>query len=263
MRSDLGRGSAVSRPSRDAGTLPPVRRFGVVLLAVVVAAPVLEGLLEVDTLLAADGGTPLVVCLGDSLTEGYQVEPEHAYPAIVESRLADRGWPDIEVVNAGISGSTTASAVSRLRWQLRRKPDVLVLALGANDGLRGIAPETTKINLAAAIDLAKTEGLIVLLAGMKLPPNYGTEHTEAFERIFVDLAADNGVALIPFLLDGVATDPELNLPDGIHPTARGYSIVADTVIEYLVPLLGLAEAGAADAPPAGSPRDDEPGSTGR
>jgi acyl-CoA thioesterase-1 len=182
----------------------------------------------------------LIVCLGDSLTEGYQVDPERAYPAVVQTRLQERGWPEIEVVNAGISGSTSASAIARLRWQLRRKPDVLILALGANDGLRGVAPQTTKINLSAAIDLAQSEDITVLLAGMMLPPNYGTDHTEAFERVFRELATDKRVALIPFLLADVAADPDLNQPDGIHPTAAGYSIVADTVIEHLVPLLPSA-----------------------
>jgi len=157
-------------------------------------------------------GDPLVVCLGDSLTEGYQVDPVRAYPAVVQSRLRERGWRNLEVVNAGISGSTIASAVSRLRWQLRRKPNVLILALGANDGLRGVAPETTKANLAEAIDLAQSEEITVLLAGMKLPPNYGNEHTQAFEQVFTQLAADKDVALIPFLLAGVATDPKLNQP---------------------------------------------------
>ena len=187
--------------------------------------------------LHAEGGKPLVVCLGDSLTEGYQVEPEHAYPSVVESRLKDRGWPHIEVINAGISGSTTASAISRLRWQMRRKPDVLLLALGANDGLRGITPETTKANLAAAIDLARSQSLPVLLAGMKLPLNHRPDYSAAFERIFVELSEEKNVAFIPFLLAGVAAHPDLNLPDGLHPTARGYSIVAETVIEYLVPVL--------------------------
>jgi acyl-CoA thioesterase-1 len=186
---------------------------------------------------SAHASGPLIVCLGDSLTEGYQVEPEFAYPFLIEDRLRDRGRPDIEVVNAGISGSTSASAVSRLRWQMQRNPDVVVLALGANDGLRGIAPETTKTNLGEAIDLAKEKGVRVLLAGMKLPPNYGSEHTEAFERLFGELAKEKQVALIPFLLDGVAAEPELNLPDGIPPNARGYSVVADTVIEHLEPLI--------------------------
>ena len=223
-----GHAAPTSRRSPDAVTVSRVSRTLSAIFATLVA------FLFAGSAYAAG---PLVVCLGDSLTEGYQVEPEFAYPFLVEDLLKGRGWAEIEVVNAGISGSTSASAVSRLRWQMQRKPDVVVLALGANDGLRGIAPATTKENLGEAIDLAKKEGIRVLLAGMKLPPNYGSEHTEAFERTFVELAKEKNVALIPFLLDGVAAEPELNLPDGIHPNARGYSIVANTVIEYLVPLV--------------------------
>jgi len=180
---------------------------------------------------------PKVVCLGDSLTEGLEVAPEKAYPTLVGERLRARGWPELEVVNAGISGSTSASAVSRLKWQLQAKPDVVVLALGANDGLRGIDPATMKANLAEAIDVALSENVVVLLAGMKLPPNYGGEYTQRFESVFSELAKEKNVALIPFLLDGVATRPEFNLGDGIHPNADGYSVVADTVITHLVPLL--------------------------
>jgi acyl-CoA thioesterase-1 len=180
---------------------------------------------------------PKVVFLGDSLTEGYEVAPEKAFPALVGDRLRARGWPDIEVVNAGVSGSTSASAVSRMRWQLRGKPDLVVLALGANDGLRGIDTQTTKRNLAEAIDVARSENVVVLLAGMKMPPNYGGEFTEAFESVFSELAKEKSVALIPFLLDGVAAQPKLNLADGIHPNADGYSLVADLVIMHLLPLL--------------------------
>lgn len=188
---------------------------------------------------------PKVVFLGDSLTEGYEVVPEHAFPTLVGERLRTRGWPEIEVVNAGVSGSTSASAVSRLRWQLRGKPDVLVLALGANDGLRGIDPQSTKKNLAGAIDVAHAENVVVLLAGMKMPPNYGGAYTQDFESVFSELAKEKNVALIPFLLDGVAARPELNLVDGIHPNADGYSVVADTVIKHLLPLLeALREDGA-------------------
>jgi acyl-CoA thioesterase-1 len=180
---------------------------------------------------------PKIVFLGDSLTEGYEVAPEKAFPSVVGDRLRARGWPEIEVVNAGVSGSTSASAVSRMRWQLRGKPDLVVLALGANDGLRGIDTKTTKQNLSEAIDVARSEDVIVLLAGMKMPPNYGGEFTEAFESVFSELAKEKGVALIPFLLDGVAAKPELNLADGIHPNADGYSVVADLVIVHLLPLL--------------------------
>jgi acyl-CoA thioesterase-1 len=186
---------------------------------------------------------PKVVCLGDSLTEGYEVSGREAFPALVAERLQARGWPDIEVVNAGVSGSTSASAVSRLRWQLRGDPDVVVLALGANDGLRGIDTEATKKNLAEAIDIARTENVIVLLAGMKMPPNYGSDYTKAFEGLFDELAREKDVALIPFLLDGVAARAELNLADGIHPNPDGYSVIADTVIEHLLPLLRALPAG--------------------
>jgi acyl-CoA thioesterase-1 len=180
---------------------------------------------------------PKVVFLGDSLTEGYEVAPEKAFPALVGDRLRARGWPEIEVVNAGVSGSTSASAVSRMRWQLRGKPDLVVLALGANDGLRGIDTQATKKNLAEAIDVALSESVVVLLAGMKMPPNYGGEFTDAFESVFTELAKEKNVALIPFLLDGVAARPEMNLADGIHPNADGYSVVADLVISHLMPLL--------------------------
>jgi acyl-CoA thioesterase-1 len=180
---------------------------------------------------------PKVVFLGDSLTEGYEVVPEAAFPALVGERLKARGWSQLEVVNAGVSGSTSASAVSRLRWQLRGNPDVVVLALGANDGLRGIDPTTTKQHLAEAIDVARSENVVVLLAGMKMPPNYGGEYTEAFESLFRELADEKDVALIPFLLEGVAARPEMNLPDGIHPNEDGYSVIADTVISHLLPLL--------------------------
>lgn len=185
----------------------------------------------------SEAGSPRIVCLGDSLTEGYGLAPEQAWPDLLQVALRRESWPHAEVINAGVSGSTSASAVSRLKWQLRHKPDILVLALGANDGLRGIAPDETRKNLAAAIDLAQSSGIVVLLAGMKMPPNYGPEYTRQFEATFTELATEKHVALIPFLLDGVAADPALNLPDGIHPNANGYEIVARTVARYLRPLL--------------------------
>ena len=196
------------------------------------------------------GASPLVVCLGDSLTEGYGVAPDRSYPARLEQLLRERGWPSIEVVNAGISGSTSASGRSRLRWQLRRRPDLIVLALGANDGLRGVELESTKANLAATIDLAKVNDIDVLLAGMKLPPNYGAEYTEQFEALYAELAKQKDVALIPFLLEGVAARASLNLADGIHPNARGYEIVAATVAQHLVPLLPRASAANAESNPS-------------
>jgi acyl-CoA thioesterase-1 len=178
-----------------------------------------------------------VLCLGDSLTEGYGLALDEAYPALVERKLHAEGRTDVRVINAGISGSTSASGPARLRWQLRGKPDVLLLALGANDGLRGVDLESTRRNLDEVVRLARDAGLRILVAGMKLPPNYGEAYTRAFERMYVELARAHGLALIPFLLEGVAGRADLNLPDGIHPNARGHAIVAETVHRYLRPLL--------------------------
>lgn len=186
---------------------------------------------------ASASAGPVVLCLGDSLTEGYGVAPEQAWPSLLERRLRRGGYPEARVLNAGISGSTTASAVSRLRWQLRAGPDVVILELGGNDGLRGLDLEQTRKNLGEAIALAKSQGVRVLLAGMKLPPNYGPDYAGRFEALFPALAREHHVALIPFLLAGVAARPELNLPDGIHPNPSGHEIVAETVLAALRPLL--------------------------
>jgi acyl-CoA thioesterase-1 len=185
----------------------------------------------------AAGADPVVVCLGDSLTEGHGVDPEQSWPSLLEARLRERGHPGVRVVNAGISGSTSASAVSRLRWLLASDPDVVILALGGNDGLRGVALESTEANLEQAILLAKSRGVRVVLAGMKIPPNYGPDYARRFEGMYPALASRHGVALIPFLLEGVAAQPDKNLPDGIHPNASGYRIVVDNVLETLLPLL--------------------------
>jgi acyl-CoA thioesterase-1 len=200
------------------------------------AAAVAALLLAVAGGARAADGERVIVCLGDSLTEGYGLAPERAYPTLVERMLRERGH-SVRVVNAGISGSTSAGAVSRLRWQLRSRPAIVLLALGANDGLRGVDVAATRANLSAAIELAQQSGARVLLAGMKLPPNYGHEYTAAFEAIFPALAKQHGVALLPFLLEGVAADPALNLPDGIHPNERGAEIVARNVFSALLPLL--------------------------
>jgi acyl-CoA thioesterase I len=186
----------------------------------------------------APTGRPRIVCLGDSLTEGLGVEQAQAWPDLLERALRADGFPQAEVVNAGVSGSTSASASQRLRWQLKSPPDLLILALGANDGLRGIAPAEMKKNLAAAIDLAKANGITVLLAGMRMPPNYGLEFTREFEQVFTSLASEKNVPLLPFLLEGVAAKSSLNLLDGIHPNAAGYVVIAKTVEQYLRPLLG-------------------------
>jgi acyl-CoA thioesterase-1 len=184
-------------------------------------------------------GATKVLLLGDSLTEGHGVAEDSNYAAVLEARLRALGREDVVLRNAGIGGSTSASGLARLRWHLREKPrpDVLVLALGPNDGLRGLDLDVMKKNLRAVIRLAKENGMKVLLAGMKIPPNYGKAYTARFEAVFKELAREEQVPLIPFLLEGVAARPELNLPDGIHPNEEGYKIVGATVFKYLRPLL--------------------------
>jgi acyl-CoA thioesterase-1 len=208
------------------------RRVATRIAAVVGAVIAVNG---IPQSVAADG-PKLIVCLGDSLTEGFQVRPGQSYPALLETRLRDLGH-DVRVVNAGISGSTSASGASRLRWQLRAKPDILILGLGGNDGLRGLALESTRENLSRTIDMAQSEGVAVVLAGMQIPPNYGPDYTREFEAIFPALAKQHQVPLIPFLLEGVAAKPELNLADGIHPNPDGYVLVVDNVMPSVLPLL--------------------------
>jgi len=217
----------------------PARTAAIAALSAVLWSFAPPSLAESGAVSRAPGvaeGQRTILFLGDSLTEGFGVEIEQSYPALVEQRLRGEGR-EVRVINAGISGSTSASAVSRLEWQLRAPPDVVVLALGANDGLRGVAVAETRANLDRAIGLALEHGVQVLLAGMKLPPNYGADYTREFEAIFPALAEKWKVALIPFLLEGVAARPELNLPDGIHPNPEGYRIVTETVLAHLVPLL--------------------------
>ncbi len=166
------------------------------------------------------------------------LDPEQAFPALIQEKIDQRGW-DYEVVNAGVSGDTTASGLRRIDWLLRRPVDVLFLELGGNDGLRGIAPDVTRQNLQGIIDKtrARNPEAAVVVAGMLIPPNMGPDYFEQFRSIFPEIAGGNDALLIPFLLEGVAGDPELNLPDGIHPTAKGHRRVAEHVWGYLEPLL--------------------------
>lgn len=179
---------------------------------------------------------PVIVALGDSLTAGYGVEPGLSYPDWLQKRLDQEGLA-YRVVNQGISGDTTSGGVARLDEALRLQPAAVILCLGANDGLRGLPVETTRANLAEMIDRLQAAGAKVLLGGMTLPRNYGPDYIRDFEAIFKDLAREKKTGLIPFLLDGVATDPNLMQPDALHPTAEGNRRVADTVYRYLQPML--------------------------
>lgn len=178
----------------------------------------------------------VVVALGDSLTAGLGVAADEAWPALIESRLRREGYP-YRVVNAGVSGDTTAGGLRRVDWVLRSRPEVAVVALGANDGLRGLPVDELRANLEAIVRRLQAAGVRVLLAGMLVPPNYGRDYARAFGAVFPTVARRTGVPLAPFLLDGVAGDPRLNQPDGVHPTAAGHRIIADRLWPYLRPLL--------------------------
>jgi acyl-CoA thioesterase-1 len=173
-----------------------------------------------------------ILFLGDSLTEGYQLSREEAYPALIEKILKDEK-KEIKVINGGVSGATSASGLKRLDWYLRAKPDIMVLALGANDGLRGLKLNETEKNLSLVIMKAQERGMIVILAGMKMPTNMGETYRNEFEKIFSTLSKKYSIKLIPFLLEGVGGKPELNLPDGIHPNPKGHKKMADNVLKVL------------------------------
>ncbi len=180
----------------------------------------------------------IVLFYGNSLTAGYGVEPSQAFPALIGQKIDSAGL-DYTVVNAGLSGETTAGGKSRIGWVMRQPVAVFVLELGGNDGLRGLPVSATRQNLQAIIDTVrqKSPQATIVLAGMQIPPNMGTTYTKEFRSLFAELADKNQLILIPFLLEGVGGIPTLNQSDGIHPTPAGHKIVAATVWEILKPVL--------------------------
>lgn len=185
---------------------------------------------------AALSDRPRIVILGDSLTAGLGLPSSQAYPALLQQRIDRRGL-DYEVVNAGVSGDTTAGGLRRLNWVLSGEVRVLVVALGANDGLRGLPVAEMRRNLSTIVATARNRGVQVLLAGMEAPPNVGPEYTEAFRDVYRDVARSQSVPLIPFLLEGVAGESNLNQRDGIHPNEAGAEHLAETVWQALEPIL--------------------------
>lgn len=186
----------------------------------------------------AEATAPTVLFLGTSLTAGFGLSEEQAYPALIQAKVDSAGLP-FRVVNAGVSGETSAGALSRIDWLLRQPFDVLVVETGANDMLRGVDPRVVHRNVQAIIDRARAarpDARIVLL-GMLASPNLGAEYGAEFRSLYPELAAENGLPLVPFLLEGVGGVPSLNLPDGVHPNARGQRIVAETVWDTLEPVL--------------------------
>ena len=179
---------------------------------------------------------PRVVALGDSLTAGLGIHPDEAFPAVLQKRLDDAGM-SYDVVNAGVSGDTSAGALRRLDWALDGDVRILIVALGGNDALRGLPVDDLRSNLSAIIERAQARKIQVLLAGMEAPPNYGPSYAQSFHGVFPDVARQHKVAFLPFLLQGVAGIARLNQPDGIHPTVEGAQIVADNVWAVLRPMV--------------------------
>jgi len=182
--------------------------------------------------------TKTILFLGNSLSAGYGLDPELAFPARIQEMIDSLKW-NFRVVNAGSSGETSSGGLRRVDWLLKNRVDVFVLELGGNDGLRGITLDLTKKNLQAIIDRVKAKhpSVKIVIAGMQVPPNLGLEYTAQFRGLYAELAKKNNALLIPFLLEGVGGDPKLNLPDGIHPTAAGHRVVAKNVWKILLPLL--------------------------
>jgi acyl-CoA thioesterase-1 len=184
-----------------------------------------------------DTARPRIVFLGDSLTAGYGLEKkEQAVPSLIQARLNATGY-EYDVINAGVSGDTSAGGLSRLNWSIQGNVHVLVVELGANDGLRGLPPSAMKRNLDQIITRAKQRRITVLLTGMEAPPNYGAAYTAEFRQVFYDLARQHKIPFVPFYLQGVAGIPSLNIADGIHPNSAGARIVEATIWKALEPLL--------------------------
>lgn len=177
-------------------------------------------------------GTTQILVLGDSLSEGQGLDEGESFPRVVEKNLKNRKH-DVAIVNGGVSGSTSASGVTRLKWHMKKKVDILVLELGANDGLRGLKLSETEKNLNEIIKIAREKKVKVLLLGLFMPPNYGKKYTQEFEAMYRNISLKQNVPLLPFLLNDVAGKSEFNLADGIHPNAKGHEIVAKIVTDFV------------------------------
>jgi acyl-CoA thioesterase-1 len=205
------------------------RRFAVVLVLVVVWS-------ALGSAAARAQPDRVIVAFGDSLTAGQGVAPDESYPALLAAKLRTEGY-SYRVVNAGVSGDTSAGGLRRVDWALKSKPDIVLLELGVNDAFRGQDLDRVRANLDAMVTRFEAGGARVLLLGMRLPPNYGSSYAGHFEKMYAEVAERRKVAFVPFFLDGVGAVTRLNQPDGIHPTAEGYRIIVERLWPYVEPLL--------------------------
>ena len=183
-----------------------------------------------------------ILALGDSLTAGYGLPAHASFPSQLEAALRAEGY-DVRVINAGVSGDTSAGGLARLDWALADDPQIAIVELGANDGLRGLPPAELEKNLDAILTRMRAKGVKVVLAGMLAPPNYGRDYAESFRQVYQRLASKHDVPFYPFFLDGVASDPKLNLPDGLHPTEQGVKVMVERILPTVRKLLPKGRAG--------------------
>tara|TARA_X000000950_G_C13761014_1_gene596797 strand:- start:244 stop:867 length:624 start_codon:yes stop_codon:yes gene_type:complete len=193
--------------------------------------------ISIFSVTASPENSPLILFVGDSLTAGFGIPKEKAFPELIKNKLALNHGKNVEILNGGVSGSTSASALSRLKWFLKKKPTIVVLALGANDGLRGVKPKTTYENLKKALLYVKEQKIKVLFCGVRVPPNYGPDYAKRFEQTFSNLATELDVPFYPQILKNVAGEKSLNLEDGIHPNEKGHEVMANNLTIKILELL--------------------------
>lgn len=227
-------------PDRRTGhlTKTAVRAIGIIAILFLYLVGCGNGFASNDapakTAVAKTTASKTIAAVGDSLTAGLGVAESAAYPAVLQKKLAGDGY-HFKVVNAGVSGETSSGTLSRIKWVISSlKPDIIILETGANDGLRGIDPDVLRKNLDRIVSIIKANHIKVLLCGMKMLPNLGPEYVKAFARIYPEIARKYAIPLVPFFLEGVAGDPRLNQPDGLHPTAKGYRRVVDHIYPYVL-----------------------------
>lgn len=213
-----------------------INRYRVIWLSLFILAPMLftmNGCRKKESIHEMPKYDGTIVAAGNSLTAGLYVLENEAYPAQLEKRLLSEGHR-YRVINAGNSGETSSGLLSRMKWILSMKPDIVIIETGANDGLRGVDPELTRKNIEGAVRILKSSGVTVVLAAMQIVQNLGKEYTEAFKAIYPAVAKKEGIILTPFFLEGVAGNRDINAPDGIHPTAAGYRIVVDNIYPSVI-----------------------------
>jgi acyl-CoA thioesterase I len=222
-------------PHRPVGAMEPIERYALPERFFNCLATVL--IIFIAAMGAAKAAEPVrLLALGDSLTAGYGLPVEDGFTHRLEARLRAEGFA-VTVLNAGVSGDTSAGGRARLAWSLSDKPTHAIIELGANDGLRGLDPDAMRSNLEAIVTRLKAAGVRILLTGMQAPPNYGRLYEEAYNRVYPELAKKHGVLLYPFFLAGVVTRPDLNQRDGIHPNRNGVTVIVDRITPYVVRLL--------------------------